>query len=68
MAKDMTLVYTIDQSYKAQLILEILEENSIEVVIINKKDSSFKSFGEFEVYVASKDEEKAKEILQKMNL
>ncbi|MCD6347284.1 MAG: DUF2007 domain-containing protein [Bacteroidales bacterium] len=68
MAKDMTLVYTIDQSCKAQLILDVLEENSIEVVIINKKDSSFKSFGEFEVYVAAKDEEKAKGILEKMSL
>lgn len=68
MAKDMKLVYTVDKSYKAQLILEILEENSIETVIINKKDSSFKSFGEFEVYVAAKDEEKSIEILEKANL
>ncbi len=64
MEKDWTLVYTVDQSYKAQLVQEILEENEITGVVINKKDTSYTTFGEFEVYVKAPDSVKAREILQ----
>ena len=64
MEKDWIIVYTQDKSYKADLAIEILAENSIHGVIMNKKDSSYKSFGEFEIYVNKADAEKARELLQ----
>jgi len=63
MEKDWTLVYTVDKSYKAQLAQEILQENEIVGVIMNKKDTSYISFGEFEVYVRTEVSEKARNLL-----
>ncbi len=68
MEKGWTLVYTVDKSYKAQLVMEILEEDEITAVIINKRDTSYPSFGEFEVYVKDPDSVKAQEILQKSKI
>ena len=63
MEKDWTLVYTVDKSYRAELVLELLKENEIIGVIINKKDSAYNNFGEFEVYVNSNDSEKSRTLL-----
>lgn len=63
MEKDWNLVYTVDQSYKAELVLEILKENDIIGVVMNKKDASYKSFGDYEIYVNSIDAELARKLL-----
>jgi len=63
MEKDWTLVYTVDKSYKAQLVQELLKENDIVGVIMNKKDTSYVTVGEFEVYVNLADAEKARKFL-----
>lgn len=63
MEKDWTLVYTVDQSYKAQLIQEVLKENDITGVIMNKKDTIYVTVGEFEVYVNQADAERARKLL-----
>lgn len=63
MEKDWTLVYTVDTSYKAQLVQEILEENDIISVVMNKKDSAYLSFGEVEIYVNRTNAEKANKLL-----
>ena len=68
MEKDWTLVYTVNKSYQAELCLEVLEEHDITGVVINKKDTSYTSFGEYEVYVTSEKAEKAKELLQKTEI
>ncbi len=68
MEKDWVKVYTVDKSYKAQLALEILEEQSIQGVVIDKKDSAYLSFGEYEIYVNKKFETTARELLQKSNI
>ncbi len=63
MEKDWTLVYTVDKSYKAQLVLEILKESGITGVVMNKKDSAYLAFGEFEVYTPKADAEKSRKLL-----
>ncbi len=68
MEKDWALVYTVNKSYQAELCLEVLEEHKITGVVINKKDTSFTSSGEYEVYVTSEKAEKAKELLQKTEI
>lgn len=56
-------MYTVDKSYKAQLVQEILKENDIIGVVMNKKDTSYMSFGEFEVYVNSADAKRSRKLL-----
>lgn len=51
MEKDWKLVYSTDQLYKAEIAKDILADSEIEAIIINKKDSSYNSFGELEVFV-----------------
>lgn len=68
MEKDWKLVYTVNKAYQAELCLEVLEENGITGVVINKKDTSYASFGEFEIYVNEKFAQEARELLQKTEL
>lgn len=68
MEKGWTLVYTVDKQYKAQLVQELLDESGITAVIINKHDTSYTSFGEYEVYVSDKDVDKAKELLDQSEI
>ncbi|MCD4731884.1 MAG: DUF2007 domain-containing protein [Bacteroidales bacterium] len=62
MDKDWIKIYSTGKSYKAELLKGLLFENNIEVVIINKQDSSY-LFGELELYVIADDVIKAKHIL-----
>lgn len=68
MEKDWTLVYTVNKSYQAELCLELLEENDITGVVINKKDTTYTSFGEYEIYVPEDKAEKARELLVKSEI
>jgi hypothetical protein len=54
-----TKIYTTDKPYQADMLVELLEENDIAGVSVNKKDSSYLAFGEDEVYVKDEDVEKA---------
>ncbi len=49
-------------SYKAELLKGLLNENEIEAVIINKKDSAY-LFGELELYVHVDQVIKARHII-----
>ena len=62
-----TKVYITDKPYQADMVVELLEENNITGVSLNKKDSSL-SFGNDEVYVKDEDEEKAKIIINASGL
>lgn len=68
MEKDWTLIYTVKKAYQADLCLELLKEENITGVVINKKDSSFISTGEYEIYVSDKDAEKSRTLLQKSKI
>ena len=39
------------ESYKAEIIRGLLEENQIPVILVNKQDSSYVFLGEIEVHV-----------------
>ena len=64
MENDWKVVYTINKSYKAAMIKEILGEHNIESVEMNKRDSALGSFGTIEIYVHESNFEKASEILK----
>lgn len=57
-------VFTTDQPYLADIVKQVLQENNIVSVVINKIDSSYSMFGEVEVYVDRNLVIKAKSIIE----
>ena len=68
MEEGWTKVYTTDKPYQADMVVELLDENNIVGVSVNKKDSSYLAFGEDEVYVRDEDVEKSKIIINASGL
>jgi hypothetical protein len=62
--KDWVCVYTFDREYQSQLAKEMLADNDIDAVILNKMDSNYR-FGEIELYVHSDKVIRAKMLLNK---
>ena len=48
---------------KAEIIKQMLEKNNIDVVILNKQDSSYLMFGDIEIYIKKEQEQQAKNLL-----
>lgn len=63
MEKDWALIYSIGQLYQAEMVKDILEDNGIEVVLLNKQDS-FYLFGDIEIYVKHNDVIRAKFLIK----
>ena len=49
MEKNWVKIYESDNEVKIEMARQLLEENNIESVVINKKDRAY-GFGEFELY------------------
>jgi hypothetical protein len=60
-----TLIYTATQSFEAELMKQNFANNDIEAVILNKRDSTYNTFGELEVYVKDEDKEAALNLIKK---
>jgi len=58
-------IYTSTDPFKIELLKGFLNENNIIAMSINKKDSSYLSFGEIELLVNEKDVMKAKTLIIK---
>jgi len=58
-------IYTSTDPFKIELLKGFLNENNIIAMSINKKDSSYLSFGEIELLVNEKDVMKAKALIIK---
>ncbi len=54
------VIYSSTLLYKAEMLKDLLENEDIPSVIVNKKDSSYLAFGELEVNVRRDDLLKAK--------
>jgi Putative prokaryotic signal transducing protein len=50
---------------EASIIKGMLEENNVEVVVLNKLDSSYLNFGDIELYVPQYLKEIAQQLLNK---
>lgn len=68
MEKDWIKIYTSNNSYKAALVITMLKDHSIDVVELNKRDSSYLNFGEVELYIHPKYFDQAIEIIIKNEL
>jgi TRAP-type uncharacterized transport system substrate-binding protein len=52
-------VYTTENPYTAEIVKQALIENDIPAVVLNKQDSSYKSFGALTVLVHPENVDKA---------
>jgi flavodoxin len=57
------LIYTTTAEHMAHLMRDKLEAEGINALILDQKDSSYGTFGSYEIYVLNEDVEKAKEIV-----
>ncbi|MTI22465.1 hypothetical protein E1176_15640 [Fulvivirga sp. RKSG066] len=46
-------VYSSEQSYRADIVKAVLEDHGMNPVTVNKQDSSYNNFGNYEVHVSS---------------
>lgn len=64
MEEGWALVHTCTEDYKAELLKGLLEQEDIEVLEINKKDSAYTMLGNHEIYVKEEDLIKAQQIIK----
>lgn len=56
MNSDWVKIYASSEIHKVEIVKSVLEDNNIASFEINKKDSSYISVGEMELYVKPEDE------------
>jgi len=62
-------VYTTQAPYKAEITKDVLEDEGIQSVVVDKQDTAYGGvFGEVELYVRREDVIKAKHIIDKKEL
>lgn len=59
-------VYITTHEYKASIAKELLENEGINSVVLNQRDSAYQVFGEFIIYVVEKDAETAALLLKNL--
>jgi len=68
MEKGWQRIYFSDKPHLVEIAKSILKDNHIESVIVDKRDSSYVSIGELELFVKEDDVILAKLIIEKNNL
>ncbi len=66
MENDWVVARVFDKLYLAEIAVQVLADNNIKAVILNKQDSSYLNFGGIEVYVKPNDVIKAKYYLKEL--
>lgn len=62
MSENWEAIYSTDQLYEAEMVKDMMADNEIECVIMNKQDSTYR-FGEIEVCVPTEEVFKAKQLI-----
>lgn len=65
MEKDWVMIYTATDELTIEMVKQILEENSIEAVVFNKKDRAY-LFGDMELYVNRDSVIRAKSVIKEV--
>ena len=70
MEKNWVRIFKTLNYYQAEIVKQVLTENQIDTVLLNKQDSSHRTFGDIEVYIHQQDFSNAIEvmILNQINL
>jgi len=62
MSENWETIYSTDQLYEAEMVKDMMADNDIECVIMNKQDSTYR-FGEIEICVPTEEVFKAKQLI-----
>ncbi len=57
-------IFSTDVPYQAEIIKQMLESNGIEVVVMDKQDSSYPMIGEADILVSEEFEAKARKLIE----
>jgi len=70
MEKDWIKIFTSANYYQSEMVKQVLAGHHIDSVLLNKQDSSHRTFGDIEVYIHQEDFSNALEviILNQVNL
>ena len=63
MEKNWVRVYKSTNYYQSEIVKQMLTQNAVEAVLLNRQDSSYLNFGNVEVYVHQQDFTNAIELL-----
>lgn len=63
--EELTKVYASSDPIKADLVQSYLSKNGVESRLLDRKDSAYVMLGEVAVFVAAKDVEKARKLIEK---
>lgn len=63
MEKNWVRIFKTFNYYQAEIVKQVLTENEIDTVLLNKQDSSHRTFGDIEVYIHQQDFSNAIEIM-----
>jgi hypothetical protein len=63
MEKNWVRIFKTFNYYQAEIVKQVLIENQIDSVLLNKQDSSHRTFGDIEVYIHQQDFSNAIEIM-----
>ncbi|HWD87073.1 MAG TPA: hypothetical protein VG367_03035 [Mucilaginibacter sp.] len=55
MEKNWVRIFISTNYYQAEIVKQMLIENQIDTVLLNKQDSSHRTFGDIEVYIHQQD-------------
>jgi hypothetical protein len=67
MEKNWVCIYSTNTAYQAEIIKDVLNENDIDAVIINKQDSTY-LFGSLEIYIERDNAIRGKHLLDDIDL
>jgi len=63
MEKDWVKIFTSANYYQSEIVKQVLVEHQITSVLINKQDTTHRSFGNVEVYIHQEDFSRAIELI-----
>jgi len=63
MEKNWVKIYKSTNFYQSEIVKQMLLQHNITAVLLNKQDSSYRNFGNIEVYVHQEDFDHAIELL-----
>ncbi|WP_303179150.1 DUF2007 domain-containing protein [uncultured Butyricimonas sp.] len=60
-------VFSTTEEFVAERIKDVLTDSGIPAVVLNQRDSSYKTFGDINVMVNKEDREKAEQVIKAYN-
>lgn len=67
MKKNWINIFTSSNPIEVEIVKQMLEENNINAVVLNKQDSSYNMFGTIDLFVNETEQETALQLINKQN-